>query len=249
MKIRSVLDRRLAGLSLRSQLSFRLGRLDRPPLYCGVRLSAPDSVASWSIAHQIADGEYNLDGYVPRHGDRVVDVGANIGVFALWAARRGARVVSYEPAPETFSCLARNVNGHAVRAVRAAVVGSGYGRSTVSLFLHPERSTRNSVFAREIESGVELTDAVEVPAVPLEEVLRDGCDLLKVDCEGAEFEMFDQTSDQALRKASRILLEFHRSAGQPSTLITRLQEAGFECSYLSGEDGRCSFGVIAAERR
>ena len=86
-----------------------------------------------------------------REGDIVVDVGANVGLFALFASRRvGARgaVLAFEPAPDTFECLERNIaeecaarpNGAAgagrVFAQRIAV--SDQRRSFASVTVYPQ---------------------------------------------------------------------------------------------------------------
>ena len=44
-------------------------------------------------------------------GDTIVDAGANIGMFSMWALREcggDARILSFEPIPTTYGCLAAN---------------------------------------------------------------------------------------------------------------------------------------------
>jgi FkbM family methyltransferase len=57
-----------------------------------------------------------------RPGDLFVDVGSNIGSYAIWAAELGAEVIALEPAPDTFSLLAENIslNSYPIRIVQAA---------------------------------------------------------------------------------------------------------------------------------
>jgi FkbM family methyltransferase len=236
------------GLGAGSQVAAKLGRTGSPPRFAGVRLSAPDHVAAWGITQQIADGEYGYPGLMPGRGDRVIDIGANIGVFSLWAERRGAIVrAAYEPGPDAFAALQRNVVGRRVDVVHAAVVGAATNGS-IDLFLHGERSTRNTVLGREIGSGEDLTQRVSVPAVPISDVLAEPCDLLKIDCEGAEFDIFAAATDEDLRRAARVVLEFHRLVGDPETLIERLRDAGFDARIMAGADPDESFGVIGATR-
>jgi hypothetical protein len=139
------------GLSIRSQLEARVGRANGSPRFAGVSLSAPDPIAAWGISRQIADGEYAHPGLMPVRGDRVVDIGANIGVYSLWAARRGARVTAYEPAPNTFPHLIANVSrASQITPVQAAVVGVAPASGSATLFLHDERSTRNTLLGQEV---------------------------------------------------------------------------------------------------
>ncbi len=57
-----------------------------------------------------------------REGSLFIDVGANVGVYTLWAAELGAEVIALEPAEDTFGLLQQNIalNGYQVTAVRAA---------------------------------------------------------------------------------------------------------------------------------
>jgi FkbM family methyltransferase len=229
-----------------SQIAERLGYTDGGPRFAGVKLSGPDPVSAWGISRQIAGGEYDYPGLVPQARDRVIDIGANIGVYALWAARRGAKVIAYEPGPATFPHLEINVAGKEITPVHAAVVGRASAEGTVPLYLHDERSTRNTLVGQEIGTGTPLGRRTDVPAAAIDEVLAEGCDMLKVDCEGGEFEIFDGVSDAALQRVKRIVLEFHRTVGDPQALIDRLTRAGFEASIVAGEDTAEPFGVIGA---
>jgi FkbM family methyltransferase len=57
-----------------------------------------------------------------RPGDLFVDVGANVGSYAIWAAELGAEVIALEPADDTFALLEENValNGYQIKTIRAA---------------------------------------------------------------------------------------------------------------------------------
>src|SRR6267378_6461606 len=63
--------------------------------------------------HEIWDDKlYFQEGVSILPGDIVFDVGANIGVFALCAAKQGAHVYAYEPIPATFELLQQNIHLH-----------------------------------------------------------------------------------------------------------------------------------------
>jgi FkbM family methyltransferase len=242
-KVARTRTRSREGLGVSSQLAHRLG-LDVRPRFAGVLLSAPDSTTAWTVAMQIVTGEYRWPGLTPQPGWRVVDVGANIGVFSLWAERLGTYVTAFEPEPRTFASLVANVAGRKISPRQAALVGESV--PAARLYLSDVRSTRHTLLAKEIESGAPLQDFVDVPAVTLADVVADGCDLLKLDCEGAEFEVLLRADDDTLRRAQRLFVEFHRIAGSPGALVDRLDGAGMDVDVVADSG---AVGMLAARLR
>ncbi len=113
-----------------------------------------------------------------RPGDRMVDVGANVGVYAALAAgAAGARVLALEPAAETLpdlaAMLALNGLEHRVE-VRALAAGAAAGRLR---FTQGRGTTNRAAADGAAEVPVETLDALCGADPPL---------LLKVDVEGAE---------------------------------------------------------------
>src|SRR4051812_4112055 len=92
-------------------------RLKRGPFVAvtgdGLKLRIrPSRGESFTFYENLLRKDYLKNGIVLRPGDTVVDVGANIGAFAVVAASivgpRG-RVIAFEPVAETFQCLTENV--------------------------------------------------------------------------------------------------------------------------------------------
>lgn len=123
-------------------------------------------------------------------GMTFVDVGANIGMHSIAAARAvgpNGRVYSFEATPTTAEFLRQNViqNGFVGRVlVHQSFVGAAAG---VTAFHTCPISGFNSKFPVPNETG-----SLELPVVALDEVLRDigNVDLFKIDVEGAETEVF-----------------------------------------------------------
>jgi 31-O-methyltransferase len=88
-------------------------------IYC---LNAPEARAT---LHEICDDQLYLQAGVSiSPGDVVLDIGANIGVFTLYAAKQGAQVYAYEPMPATYGVLQQNVKAHGLgRLVHTRNVG------------------------------------------------------------------------------------------------------------------------------
>lgn len=216
----------LNGVHPRSVVRMRAGHAD-DIRFKGTVVGGPDRDLLRRLAIQVLGGEYDAPFFTAEPGQKVIDVGANVGLFSLLAAARGAVVEAYEPHPETYDWLVRNTRGRDVTCTQAAVVGS-LSEGQVELWLHPGRNSRHTTARYEVGSGEPLLHKVEVPAIRLEEVIGHGCDLLKLDCEGAEFEIVDGTPIESLARAARLVCEVHSNAGDPAKLKARLREAGFE---------------------
>jgi FkbM family methyltransferase len=167
-------------------------------------------------------------------GDVVIDVGANIGCFTLFASRRvgpTGRVIAVEPDAETFDRLQHNLRINRVGNVvarRAALAGAA---GVVAL-----RSCANSLFSSiygEIDGHQNDGAVQEVPAVTIDQIMDEAgvarCRLLKMDCEGAEHEVFHAMSSETAARIEQIGMELHAVAGVDSEVtIRRLRELGFD---------------------
>jgi FkbM family methyltransferase len=166
-------------------------------------------------------------------GDRVLDAGSHIGAFSALASRRGARVVGYEAARENW-LLARSNTAPCPSSEQrwgalwrsdgpagwipfdpplyAANTGAGQ-----VLFVEPP-----SAAFREEGTGPRRTAlplAGQVPAVPLDDVLREleRVRLLKLDVEGAEFPILLTSSE--LGRVEQIVGEIHPLAPEGMTRL------------------------------
>lgn len=146
-----------------------------------------------------------MDWFEPKHGQFVVDAGAHIGTYTLRAAIRGARVVAFEPNPETYRILIANISLNRLGTVSAHNIALGSARGSARLRLPPVYLGRASI-SREIEGG----SAVEVLVSPLDDELsateKTRIDWLKVDVEGYEVELL-RGAPRVLGRTRRIILE------------------------------------------
>ena len=121
-----------------------------------------------------------------KHGDRVLDVGANIGYFTLLLARLvgpDGEVFSFEPDPEHFSLLTRSVALNGFGQVRAFNEAAGAGPATLRLY----RSGVNSGMHRLYESVVCSAEYVTVPVCRIDAKITGPVDFIKLDIEGYEW--------------------------------------------------------------
>lgn len=152
----------------------------------------------------------------------VIDLGANVGAFAKWAAGRwpGALIHCYEPHPKNFALLCRTVAALPIpdlvtcrnvavsdRAGKMALYAGQYNCGEWSLAERP---------------GAEM---VEVDVIDARDLPRG--DILKIDTEGAEVNILWALSQaKRLAEFSAIMIECHNGAWV-EPLIVRVCEAGF----------------------
>jgi FkbM family methyltransferase len=211
------------------------GLVDCYRMRCGVNLHTRHNQSDFHMIDEIwAYRQYDYYGYRVAPGDVVVDIGANIGTFSLYAAAvcGASRVISYEPFPDNFRILRSNVEQnqlHIVTCLNKAVAGSGGIRT---LRLHPVDSGSHSL----VNGTSENTVAVE--CCTLEDVFREfslaRIDYLKLDCEGAEYEILENAVP-TLQKVGRISMETHTTPDRTAEDLEKLLRANdFEVKLFRG---------------
>ena len=133
-----------------------------------------------------------------------IDVGANVGAYALFVASRAgpsARVLAVEPQPDIFERLIYNIRLNEFATVKAVDCAVAEKPGEVTLFLDPQNSGESSLKV----VGSSGATPIRVPARTLLEVIRgegyERVDAIKLDVEGAEdliLEPFFATAPQTL---------------------------------------------------
>lgn len=227
----------LAGItnwsSIPIALATRRGRLLRLK---DLQFFYRDAMDVWTIKETCLDDHYRLGAAAIRPQGLVIDIGAGIGDFAIMAARRHpqARVLAFEPFPESAALLRRNLQLNQVDQVHlfAEAVGASDGYASL------DTSSRSSVQHNTVRVAAG-DGTMAVTRRSLAEIIDryaiDRCDLLKLDCEGAEFEILLSLDQALLARIDRISLEYHDRATSYAhpALINLLEQAGFCCERVA----------------
>jgi len=170
--------------------------------------------------------------YRVQSTDRVIlDLGANIGLFSLYAARQApqAHVFALEPFPSTFQRLTATVRDH---GLESRVVCLNYAATgSPGIRLMPNSAVPSQ--RRSIAASSSGKDGAQVEGKTLEEILNENqipnLDLLKIDIEGSEYEVLLSTPLPVLHRIRRIALEYHGDSAPYSKqqLFDHLRKAGF----------------------
>lgn len=122
--------------------------------------------------------------YLPIYpGCTVLDIGGHIGSFTRYALSRGAgRVVAYEPEPDNYRMLVINSEAKPVTAYNQAVTSDGR-KVTLNV------KTNGHTGGHSIVIDSKNRDHIIVPSVPFREAVESAQpEVIKIDCEGAEYE-------------------------------------------------------------
>ena len=151
----------------------------------------------------------------------VFDIGGNIGAFSLAVRARWprARITVYEPSARNFALLTKNAPF--AHCEQRAVAGQN---GVVRI-----QSEGTHTALQLVASG-----GIEVEAVSLNDVLKDFSivDLLKVDIEGAEYDVFAHASPETLAKVKNILMEVHDPV-KVDWFTRLLKQNGFAVEWLN----------------
>ena len=176
-----------------------------------------------------------------RPGDVVVDVGASIGVVALLAAKIGCRVLAIEAERANYDRLRVNIalNELQVEPLRLAITDY-CGMAT--LYVFPPHRRGHHTLAR--DAAAIATQTVECTTID-ELLTRKGIervDLLKIDVEGAEPEVFAGAAESLARGAiERIVFEISRApllrmGHRIEDVFRPLREAGYSIRSFEGKE-------------
>jgi len=160
---------------------------------------------------------------MPRTG-WVIDLGANHGLFSVWAAMAGAEAVAVE-AQQGFAPVIRSLaaqNGVETRVhVKTALAGGAAAGATVGVLADDHRWATTSHGAAQRPPGV------SVPEI-MSDYRIDRIGLLKVDIEGGEFAVFGANENlRWLECVDQVALEVHPDHGDAMGLIDRLRQHGY----------------------
>ena len=177
-------------------------------------------------------------GKIPKNSS-IIDIGSNIGAFSIYAAAsKDSKIYAYEPMKKTFESLLSNVK---LNNYENKIICNNYGvgskKGGRKIFIN-SGSPYSSLYNNKANS-----DFVEVDIVSLEDVFNFNqiikCDILKCDCEGAEYEIFYNAPIDIFQRINEIRMEYHNSENENQNikcLIDFFSKKGFTKTFINEQD-------------
>jgi FkbM family methyltransferase len=203
-----------------------------------IRISVPEAEKSdqeWEFNHLYIDDPYQLRA-LPSGLHTILDVGGNVGSFSILARHYfpEALIHSYEPAPAIFSMLKRNTKCIGVVAHNAGVASCD-GRAEI---------VGNG---RSLDNRLRIAEGGQIQMVSIESAIRllgGAVDLLKLDCEGGEWDIFRDKN--SLKRIKYLSMEYHLVEGTDLVQLVRLfKSEGFAITSLRESENR-EVGLLTA---
>ena len=203
------------------------------PAQVPVAIEFPDAMKD--AVGYVLSGEYESghDGT----GLMILDIGANVGSFALWASLRwpGSTIHSFEPNPGTFAYLARNTaHNPAIRCKNAAVFPGGEKKAQFFSRFAGDGEAGLLAYAGDTFREGAITGAYEVDVVAPSELPR--ADIVKLDIEGGEGPVLASLD---LSGTSLVLAEFQNRRNR-----IQMQETLAKAGFVALRDEECPWDPI-----
>ena len=164
-----------------------------------------------------------------KPGSVVLDVGANIGIYTLLAAKRGARVFSIEADPKNVNSLRQNISLNHFDNVTVFPFAACDKAGELKLFRNPSNSGGSNVFSGE-PSGV-------IPAITIDSLNIPSIDVCKMDIEGSELSALKGMTETIARSPNmKLFIECSDRHGDTTPLLNFLHSSFSRVITTNGKE-------------
>lgn len=171
---------------------------------------------------------------------RIIDGGANIGLATLYwkSLFESARITAFEPDPLSFGKLKCNLNKNNINNVNIVQKGLWKNERKIDFRTDGADGSHLSQFPAENE-----VNRSSVDVTTLDGYIDGRVDMLKLDIEGAEYEVLKSISSK-LSKVHNIFIEYHSYPGREQnigSILEILKSSGFRLHLISEISSDCPF--------
>jgi FkbM family methyltransferase len=189
--------------------------------------------------------------YIPRRGWIVIDAGAYVGIYSLWASKHVGEeglVIAFEPNPLAYQWLIRNITLSKSKNIIALPYALGDKKTWAILNIAKENIGASSLIPSHLANNplarYTIINQVKVPVLTLDFIFDksksllnkdlDKVDLVKIDVEGYEMNVL-RGLEKSLRKGlvERLIIEVHKDQIKTSDLVSYLQNHGYRLDEVA----------------
>jgi len=207
------------------------------------------SEADESVFEEIfTDREYNIiDDDIKAAQSLIVDIGAHIGCFSIYVStlNTNVKILAFEPSEANYKLLKENIYLNNAKNIQPKNLAVG-GKEEIRV-LNINNDSHNHSF---YNSENKISDK-KIQTTTLQKILRnhEKVDVVKLDCEGAEFEILRNLTEEDFAKIKIVYIEFHEfdDSMRREELKSILEKNGFQTRISQSRYDR-RFGFILAKQ-
>ena len=196
------------------------------------RTSSSDMTLIYEI---LLKSKYKSEYYLPEklNPKIIFDIGGNIGITSIYLAKLfpDSLIYSFEPMPENFEILQKNISQY--KNIRAFNYGLGSKNGSFKVYLSSDPENYGGISFYPDAHGNQEKSYISCEVKNVNEIINDleveSIDLIKIDTEGAEYDILSTLKVDILRGTSWITGELH--VNRDFELLDYLDSIGFSISF------------------
>ena len=191
--------------------------------------------------------DYEVSGFNINNEDVIIDIGAHIGLFSLFASQycKNGKIFCYEPIEKNFGILKENIELNKNKNIIHFNSAVSNQLNKLKIFIDSDDSA-HSIFKSD-------KNFIEVNSTTIKSIFDENkiknCNLLKLDCEGSEYQIIESIPKEYFLKIDKMIIEYHLANKNPKLykkLIQNLKDNSFEIKIEKTSEG---MGMIYALNR
>ena len=166
---------------------------------------------------------YNFDAIDFKDGDVVIDIGGNIGMVSIYLAKKYPflKIYAFEPVKQNYENFLKNIelNNIDKDIIKVFNLAITKDRRDVILTSPFDNSGASNIYDNYRGSKILNNNSI-VKSITFDDIFSNNniskCKLLKIDCEGAEYEILYNANEENLKNCEYMRGEFHKFRGEKS---------------------------------
>jgi len=187
----------------------------------------------FAIAHELfLDRQYRFcEEVIKKAKNCIIDIGGHLGFFSIMASilNPNVPIYSFEPHIGNYALLKENLKNNHIKNVTAKQVAVSSAVGQTELKLSKEDLNHSLTMAIEPTGETQKVQTTTLERIFIKNNINI-CDLLKLDCEGSEYEIIYSAPKLIFNKISNLFLEYHdwENKGESDKLKYYLQSLGYK---------------------
>ena len=208
---------------------------DDTKIFVGGKIGKADLSMFAEIWHE---KYYNPSGFEIKENDTIFDIGANNGFFSIFAAGKAkyGKVYAFEPVPYLAEKINKTTNINNLKNIKVENIAVGDNNEKRIFYISKSHNGCHSLYKRCGE-----TEKIEISITTLEKYCKDNniqkIDFLKLDCEGAEYEIITKENINFIKNTIRLIsMEYHDDINSHTheEIVKLLEDANFSVEVSNG---------------